>query len=184
MYLIPFCESVKQSVVGKVNGYFEFVGLKDYLEIAFPSAPTAEVHRITLSGATGDGFVRYAFEKGGIAKNDIAHDSTVANCKALLDAMPELADRGITTTVSAQFDAGTTQDITYDTRAGQVSEEIGLVSALLNSVTTARGVSSVALQTKGKSGFTTGSSYQVEIHLYKYKELCISKNGKITTRDL
>ena len=99
--------------------------------------------------------------------------------KANIDSIPALAERGITASVSAQFDTRTTQDITFDTRAGQVSEELGLISALLSADTTARSVSSVALQTKGKSGWTSGSSYQVEIHCYKFKCLKVGKNGKL-----
>ena len=183
IYLINFSDSVKQSVTGAVNGYFEFVGLKDYLEITFDSAPTQEVHTITLSGTPTAGTYRYAFEKGGIAVNEVAHNATVAQAKANAEAMPQLAEREITATMSAQFDASVTQTVTFDARAGQVSKDLGRITVLTGNNFNAD-VDSSAVTTYGQSGFTTGSSYQVEIHMYKYKCLEVEKNGKITTRDL
>ena len=96
VYLIPFCESVKTSIVGNVNGYFEFVGLKDYLEIAFPSAPIQQT-----SGATASGFARYCFENGAVARNDVTNDSVVATLKANIDPIPALSETGTTASVLA-----------------------------------------------------------------------------------
>ena len=45
-------------------------------------------------------------------------------------------------------------------------------------------VDTSAVSTKGKSGWTSGSSYQVEIHCYKFKCLKVGKDGRITTSDL
>ena len=97
--------------------------------------------------------------------------------------MPVLAERGITTTMTGQLDSTTQHDAAFDNRAGQVSEELGLITLVMGS-DSSESVSSVALQTKGKSGWTSGSSYQVEIHAYKFKCLKVDKNGKISCSDL
>ena len=181
VYLIPFCDNVKKSVAGSVNGYFEFVGLKDYLDITFDSAPTQEVHTISLASLGTTGTYRYAFENGGISDQDCDYDETASDIKAIIDAMPQLAERNISVSVNNGIDATTSQTITFDARANQVSEELGKITILGNNTPK---VNSTSVSTQGQSGFTTGSSYQVEIHMYKFKCLEVEKNGKINCVDL
>ena len=64
---------------------------------------------------------QYAFEKGGVSANEIDYNAVVGTAKSLADAMPVLAERGITTTMTGTLDGGS-QVITFDNRAGQVSE--------------------------------------------------------------
>lgn len=181
MYLINFSDSVKRSVTGQLNGFFEFVGLKDYLEIKFDSAPQSEVHQISLASTASAGNYRYCFENGGISDQDVAFNDNAAAVKAIVDAMPQLQERGIDVTVSGGLDASATQSITFNAGSGQVSENLGKISIIGNGIPK---VNSTTVSTQGSSGWTAGSNYQVEIHMYKFKCLEVLKNGKLTCKDL
>ena len=181
-YLINFSQSVKQSIAGKPNGFFEFVGLRDYLEITFDSAPTQEVHTITTDALGTTGTYRYAFENGAISDQELDYDDNAAAIQTAINAMPQLLERDISVTVNNGIDAVTSQTITYNARSGKVSEDLGKITILGNG--TDCKISSTALTTPYQSGFTTGSGYQVEIHCYKFKCLEVSKSGKITTKDM
>ena len=181
VYLINFSRSVKSSLAGQVNGFFEFVGLRDYLEITFDAAPTQEVHTVSLASLGTTGTYRYAFENGAISDQDADYDDSAADLKAIIDAIPQLADRDISVTVNDGIDASTSHTVTYDTRSGKVSEELGKITLLGNNIPK---VTSTALTTPYQSGWTSGSNYTVEIHAYKFKCLEVSKNGKITCKDL
>ena len=181
VYLIPFCESVKKSLAGNVNGFFEFVGLKDYLEIKFDAAPTQEVHTITSSAVSTAGSYRYAFQNGGISDQELDYNANATAIQTAINAMPQLEERNITATVNDGIDAVTAQTVTFNTRAGKVSDELGKITIVGNGISK---VTSTSVSTKGKHGFTTGSNYQVEIHMYKFKCLDVAKNGKITCQDM
>ena len=180
VYMINFARSVKQSIAGKVNGFFEFVGLRDYLEITFDSAPVQEVHTITQDAASSAGTYRYAFEKGGISDQELDYNDNAAAIKAVLDAMPQLQERDISVTAGGDLTSAA-QTITFDSRSGKVSEELGKISIIGNG--TAK-VNNSAVTTNFQSGWTTGSNYTVEIHMYKFKCMDVDKNGKITCKDL
>ena len=181
VYLINFSNSVKQSLAGKPNGFFEFVGLRDYLEITFDSAPVQEVHTVSLGALGTTGTFRYAFENGATSDAELDYDDNAAAIKASIEAIPQIAERDITVTVNDGIDATTSQTITYDTRSGKVSEDLGKITILGNGIPK---VSSTALTTVYQPGFTSGSNYTVDIHMYKYKCLEVAKNGKITCKDL
>ena len=181
VYLINFSNSVKQSLAGKVNGFFEFVGLRDYLEITFDSAPTQEVHTITTDALGVTGSYRYAFENGAISNQELDYNAEPAAIQTAINAMPQLLDKNITVTVNDGIDAVTSQTVTFSNKSGKVSEDLGKITILGNGTPK---VNSTALTTPHKSGWTTGSNYTVEIHAYKFKCLEVSKNGKLTCKDL
>lgn len=181
VYLIPFCENVKKSLAGNVNGFFEFVGLKDYLEITFPSAATQEVHTISLGTTATSGTYRYAFENGVISDQELDYDDGASDIKTVIDAIPQLEERNVSVTVNNGIDNVSSQTITFNTRAGAVSEELGKITIIGNGTPK---VTSTSVSTKGRHGFTSGSNYQVEIHMYKFKCLEVGKSGKITCQDM
>ena len=182
VYLINFSNDVKQSLAGKVNGFFEFVGLRDYLEITFDSAPTQEVHTVSLGSTSATGNYRYAFENGGISDQDVAFSADVTDIEAVINAMPQLKERNITVDVNQNLESGLSHTITYSTNAGQVSEDLGKITLLACNDNVK--VNNTTVSTVGKKGWTTGSNYTVEIHMYKYKCLEVAKNGKLTCKDL
>ena len=179
VYLIPFCENVKKSMAGVVNGFFEFVGLKDYLEIKFGASGQSEVHTITQNAVSSAGTYRYAFEKGGISSEELDYNSNATAIKNVLDAMPQLQERNISVTASGDL-TSTTQTITFNSEADKVSDELGKITIIGNGTSK---VNNTSVSTIGKRGFTTGSDYQVEIFMYKFKCLKVDKRGHITCED-
>ena len=181
VYLINFSNNVKQSLAGKPNGFFEFVGLRDYLEITFDSAPTQEVHTIDLGATSSSGTYRYAFENGVISDQELnASDGTTA-IEAAIDAIPQLKELDITVDVNDDLVGTDAQTVTFNAGSGKVSNELGKITILGNGISKVEGTT---VSTVGKKGWTTGSNYTVEIHMYKFKCLEVSKKGKLTCKDL
>ena len=181
VYLINFSKNVKQSLAGKPCGFFEFVGLRDYLEITFDSAATQEVHTITQNAVSTAGTYRYAFENGAISDQELDYDDTTSNIESAINAMPVLQERNITATVNDGLDGAAAHTVTFDSRSGKVSDELGKITVIGNGTSK---VNSTAVTTVHKPGWTTSDNYQVEIHMYKFKCLEVAKNGNITCKDL
>ena len=181
VYLIPFCEDVKKALSGAMNGIFDFYGLRDYLEITFGSAPTQEVQTISLGTTASSGTYRYAFENGVISDQDLDYDDSASDIKAVIDAIPQLEERDISVTVNDGLNNTTSQTITFNNNAGRVCDELGKIAVLNN---TDAKVNSTSVTTYGKRGFVTGSDYQVEIFMYKYKCLKVDKKGNLNCHDL
>ena len=164
-----------------MNGIFDFYGLRDYLEITFDSAPTQEVHTIDLASLGVTGSYRYAFENGIISDQELDYDDTASDIKTVIDAIPQLAERDISVTVNNGIDGTTTQTITYNANSGRGVDELGKITILPNGTPK---VNSTSVSTYGSNGFTSGSGYQVEIFMYKYKCLVVDEKGNLTTKDL
>ena len=180
--MINFSNDVKQSLAGKVNGFFEFVGLRDYLEITFDSAPVQEVHTVDLGSTSAVGTYRYAFENGVISDQELSFDADASAIQSAIDALPQLVERNITTTVNDGIDVTTSQTVTFSSNAGKVSHDLGKITILGNGITGK--VNGTTVSTVGQKGWNSGSDYTVEIHMYKFKCLEVAKNGKLTCKDL
>ena len=180
VYVIPFCEDIKKSFTC-MNGIFDFYGLRDYLEITFDSAPTQEVQTINTESLGVTGSYRYAFEKGIISDQEVSFDETAANIESAINAIPQLVERDISVTVNDGLDAVTAQTVTFNANSGPVVDELGKITVLGNGIPR---VTSTSLTTKGTTGFTSGSDYQVEIFMYKYKLLTVDKKGNVNCKDL
>ena len=181
VYLINFSKSVKQSVAGKPNGFFEFVGLRDYLEITFDSASQQEVHTIDLGATSPSGTYRYAFENGFISDQELDASSGASVIESTIDAIPQLAARNITVDVNNGLVDTDSQTITFSSNSGKISEDFGKITILGNGISK---VNSTSVSAVHKPGWSSGSDYTVEIHMYKFKCLEVDKNGKLTCKDL
>ena len=146
-----------------------------------PGCPTQEVHTISTDALGVTGSYRYAFENGAISDQELDYNVGPAAIKAAIDAMPQLAERNITVTVNDGIQNVTSQTITFNNDSGKVYEDFGKITILGNGIPK---VNSTAVTTPHKSGWTTGSNYTVEIHMYKYRCLEVAKNGKLTCKDL
>ena len=182
VYCINFSRNIKRSMAGQPCGFFEFVGLRDYLEITFDSAPTQEVQTITVDQLGTTGSYRYAFENGAISDQELDYNASASDIQTAINAIPQLVERDITATVNDGIDGTTSQTITFSNRSGKVSEDLGKITILGNG--TDCKINSTALTTPYQSGWTSGSGYTIEIHMYKYRCLQVDKNGKITCKDL
>src|SRR5688572_23419954 len=184
-YFLNFSDSLKRSYGGNICGYHAFNGQKDYLCIDLPSAATAEVHTITLSGTSASGV--YRFEVNGEYSPFIAYNASVGTMKSTLEAMEVIKSRGYTITASATVSAGTSLTITFNVKNGRVNTEIGTINiepATLATSAPAAVYADTAITTYGSKGFATGSAYQVEIYAPKFRNLIVSTKGELTASDL
>ena len=181
VYLIPFCDNVKKSITGHINGFMSFVGIKDYLEITFDSAPTNEVHTVNLGATSPSGTYRYAFEKGVISDQELNASDGVSTIESAIDGIPQLAERDITVDVNDDLVGTASQTITFSDNAGKVSQDLGKITILGNGISK---VNSTSVSTVGKKGWNSGSNYQVEIYMYKFKCLKVDKNGRLQCKDI
>ena len=152
------------------------------MEITFGDSATSEVQTITTDQLGTTGSYRYAFENGAISDQELDYNASASDIQTAINAMPQLAERDISVTVNDGIDAVTSQTITFNSRSGKVTDELGKITILGNG--TDCKVNSTALTTPHQSGWSTNSDYTVEIHMYKYKCLEVNKNGKITCKDL
>src|SRR5690606_5428431 len=177
VYMIPFTNDPLSAVSGVIDNFFDFTGDKDTLSITFDSAPVQEVHRITASATIDGGSYRYYI--GGEFSSELDHDANDAAQKAAIEAIPIVDKWGYTVTSGGNVTA--TRDYTWGSGNGRVSETLGLLQILGNSLKDG-GVNATlttSLLTRGREGFITGSGYTVEIHAYYYRELLVDKNGRL-----
>ena len=181
MHLVCFTEDIRQAVAGKIAGFFQFNGERHKLAITFDSAPTQEVHQVSIGTTSGSGDYRYAFENIGLSDQDVDYDEAVADIATIINAMPCLKDIGLSvSSVSANIQTATTQNITYSARSGRVSDELGKITMLDAPVK----VNSTSVTTYGDDGWTTGSNYEVNIFCYKYCRFIVDKEGNLEVEEL
>ena len=181
MYVIPFCEDLKKTMLGIPNGVFDFAGLHDYLEITFGSAPVQEVQEVSIGTTASSGTYRLAFENGIIDTNELDYNASTTDIQNALAAMPKLAELDITATVDNALDESTTQSYTFKANSGKVSEELGKLTYIGNGIPK---VSSTTVSTYGSKGFTSGSDYELTILMYKFKRIKVDTHGNITCKEL
>ena len=183
VYLIPFGKNPKKSLAGVVNGFMEMVGLRDYLEITPDSAGQQEVHTVDFGSTAESGNYRYCFENGSISDQDAGFSDSVTDLKAIIDAMPVLKERDITVSVNQNLESGTSHQITFSSDSGRVCDELGKISVLaMNDLVK---VNNTSVSTVGRRGFSTsGSDYEINVYMYKFKCLEVHNNGRLTCIDL
>ena len=182
LYLIPFAKNPKKAVAGVINGFTEMVGLRDYLEITPDSAGLQETHTIDIGTTASSGTYRYCFENGGISDQDVDYNDSTTDIEAVLNAMPELVERDITASVNNNLASTTSQTITFSSDSGKVSDELGKISIIGNGIPKVTGTS---VSTVGRRGFSTsGSNYEINVYMFKFKALEVHNNGRLTCHDL
>ncbi len=182
-YVIDFSDDMRKSLAGVINGIHSFNGQNDYLRIDFPTAALQETQTITLNAALTSGLYYFINSRDSSVSNAIAWDSNNNDMTNAINAMPAVKSRGYTATVDTTFDASATVTITFSNADGKVSDEIGQISIVPVSTNALTSIDTETTQ-YGKKGFTTGSNYQIEIFLYKFKELTVTKSGRLITKDL
>jgi hypothetical protein len=182
MYIIPFCEDIRKSLaLGNINGFYQLRGHRCKLSIGFDSAPTQEVHTISMDQLGVTGSYRYAFENGGISDQGLDFDATASEIQTAINAMPQLLEKDISVVVNDGIDGVTSQTVTYNSGSGKVSDELGKITIVGNGIPK---VNSTSVSTYGDDGFTTGSNYEVSIHCYKWAKFIVDKEGNLKTEDL
>ena len=183
MYIIPFCEDIKKSLAGHINGYYQFRGAKDKIQLVFDSAPTQEIHSISLGTTASSGSYRYAFENMALSDQDADYNDSTSDLLNIINAMPALADRGLAASnVSNNINTSSTHNVTYTARSGRVCDELGKITILGNDGTPK--VTSTSVNTYGDDGWTTGSNYQVEIFNFHWSKFVVGKDGSLSVEQL
>ena len=181
MTIIPFTEDIKKNYAGVMQGVFEYVSVHDYIEITFSSAPVQEVQTITCDQLGTTGSYKLAFEDGCIATDDLAYDASTTDIQNSLAAIKKCANLNITASVSGTLDSSTTQTFTFANENGAVNEELGKLTYISNSDAK---VNSSAITTYGEKGFVSGSSYQINVLMFKFKCLKVDKNGNLSCKEM
>ena len=184
MYILPCTEDIKKAyVAGSIQGFYQLYGQRDKIIINFDSAPTQEIHEISLGTTATTGDYRYCFDEGFvISDSDASYDDSTATLLTLINDIPALRDRNISaSTVSANLNTSATHTVTFATDSGPVSEMFGKLTLVGNGVPK---VSSTSVSTYYDDGWTTGSDYQVEIFAYKYKKFVVGKDGDLHVEEM
>ena len=116
-----------------------------------------------------------------ISDSELLYSAGIGDIQTAINGIPQLQERNISIVANNGIDATTSQTITYSANSGKVSQELGKISILGNGTPRVTGTT---LTTVGKKGWTSGSNYTVEIHMYKFRCLKVLKSGKLITKDL
>ena len=182
MYILPFTESIRKSVIGSISGFFQFNGQRLKVCITPDSAPTQEVHEISLGTTATAGTYRYGFEKLGVDDSEVDYNDSTSDLLTAINNIQALKDVNISaTSVSANLASTDTQSITFDSRSGRVSDQIGKITIVGNGIPK---VNSTSVSTYGDDGWTTGSNYQVEIFCFKFGKFIVGKDGSLDVEEL
>ena len=99
MYYIPFCEDLQKSMAGTINGVFDFVGIRDYLNINFSGPPVSEVHTIDIGITSVAGHYRYQLHNGDIS-DPLAFNAGEITRLAVINNMRTVKEKGYTAIAS------------------------------------------------------------------------------------
>lgn len=184
VYIIPLSNSLAKILTEHtvVDGFLQFDSTKNQVVINTPAASVNEVQTLTLAGAAaGAGVYRLSFR--GYATNDLAHNTSAANIKAALEALPSFSKTGLQVTVSAALSAGTTVTFTFTDRSGNAVDLNGdLVTCALGLGVTGATSASTARTTLPTFGFVAGT-YNVSVYASYYRALQV-EDGMISSYQL
>lgn len=182
VYIIPFCDNIKHSVAGVVNGFHQFTGAKDKLSIVLDSAPTQEVQTVNLSTTASSGTYRYAFENMILSDQDVDYNDSTSDLLSAINDIPQLAEIGLSaSSVSANIESSASHAVTFSARSGAVYEKFGKITMIGNGTPK---VTSTSLTTAGRDGWVTSSNIQCEIFAFKFCKLICDKEGNLMKKEL
>lgn len=184
VYTIPLSNSLEKSlhVHTVVDGFFQFDSTKNQVVIATPVASVSEVQTITLTGgAAGAGVYRLRFR--GDDTNDLAYNTSAANIKAALEALPSFSKTGLQVTVSAALSASATPTFTFTDRAGNAVDLRGdLIKCALGLGVTTATAATTTRTTLPTMGFLAGT-YNISVYACYYRALQV-EDGYISSYQL
>ena len=183
MHLLCFSDDIRKSVAGAISGFFQFNGQRLKLAITPDSAPTQEIHSISLGTTASSGTYRYAFTKDiNIYDVESDYDDSTADLLTALNAMPTLKELNLTASaISNNLETSSTHNVTFSTTAGRVSDEFGKLTLIGNGIPK---VSSTSISTYGDDGWTTSSNVEISIYCFKFQRFKVGKDGSLDVEDL
>ena len=183
VYILPFTEDIRKSVAGAINGFFQFNGSRLKLCITPDSAPTQEIHAISLGTTASAGTYRYNFEKiSGVSDAEIDYNDSTSDILTSINNMQCLKDINISASaVSNNLASTTTQNITFDARSGRVSDELGKITIVGNGIPK---INSTSISTYGDDGWTTSSNVEINVFCFKFHKFIVGKDGSLDVEEL
>lgn len=185
IYIIPFCTSIKRAFGGSLQGGFRtFDGSKIKLQITPSAAGTACVQTINMNNPANDGgYYKLVFR--GEMTNSLAYNADAAAIKAALEGLSTFKEYpGSPLTVTASGALTTDITLTFPSTLAPpqgAKDLVQVVSESLNDGTVAD-YNSTTCTTFGKAGFSTGSTYTVDIYGWKFRDLFYA-GGQIRPSD-
>ena len=171
----PFCDVYKHGVKqGAMR--FHADGSERIVLTPGSTAGVQQIDRITLgTGAASSGSV--VLHLDGAQTRPIPYDSTVAVVKQYIEELEPLRRKNVRVTVSAQFDAGTTVDVTYSDGYSSPIPISGSAENLGTSTSL-----SAAVQTRGtaRRAFPGDGNYRIDAYFLSYFD-AVAENGQIKT---
>jgi hypothetical protein len=199
-YVVKFDEDFKKSAMGIPNGFYNFQGRKDSLVINAGSAGTATTYTfsptLVAAGVTGAAITGNLLEAEINGQHRVLELGSTNSTTILtaVNSIPFLKERNVEvasvtnlhniTPVSADvvFSFSPKYDFIHDEiKSFHVGVKKALPSATATDVVVGLGEPVVA---RGSQGFTSGSSYTTELYLFKFRELCIGKEGRMSVKDM
>ena len=195
-YIMNWSEDIKQSLAGIINGYQQFDGSNYYLSFEFDNEAVQET--VALESFASPGFLAITdpLSPNGVGIFEINQKIeripvNIANINDYTNRMNLLLDD---TEVQLQSISGNNYDpamiVTYTKASGDASSRVGLpqiynqVPAFDSNNPTSSAYIVPRITQQGVDGWDTSANYQLEIYCYKFKELLINKNGRLTCREL
>lgn len=183
--VLSFSESLQSAFSGVINGFHQFIGNKTYFTIDFPDAPIPEVHSIAITALPDAG--TYNFSINGTIDQSVNYSHPVSVMKDEFEKHPAIFDKGYSVTFDQNFDAGSVVTATYDAKDGELDlkDKPAVVSGMYDSGTSVpTNFFRTTVTTRGRDGWVSGSNYQTELYMFKYRELVVTKDGRLLVRDL
>jgi hypothetical protein len=170
LYVLGFCDNPMDAMYhGVTRGYLD-IQAKKFLAITPDAAPVSWVYTVVTSNSTDNDGGTIAFSDPlGNRTADLAFNTTAANLKVALDALPFFVENGLTSTFSATAINDFTITIAGRDLSLMEGKSIGVFSKLTQS-TNVTGITSVTATTVGRRGFTTGT-YTITVYCYTHKQL-------------
>jgi hypothetical protein len=174
-YVIPFCNSLKSAFHGNMSGGFlEFPAGHQYsLRITPSAAGVAGVHTLTCTNPANDGG-SYRLMFRGAQTDSLAYNANAAAMKAAFEALPTaLAADGVPLTVTASGALTTTATLTFSANAEPLNELDDLVRVNAQGLKDDTATENIdeSITTYGTKGWTTGSTYTIDIYMLKFMQL-------------
>lgn len=195
-YLVSFCKDIPSAFQGIYTGGLLLNGDKNLLAITPDSAQTNPVFSLSSSNTGAGlavGYIRLKYKNS--ISDPLAYNTTAANLKVAMDALPDSLKNGVTWSFNQDFTSTANSCVVSLTATctaempqfdqnqyPQVINESGSTSAAGNVSTLV--AYTTALATAGKRGFTTMSSTaQIDCYVYQYCEYT-ELGGNISVRKL
>ena len=190
VYCVPFTHNIHAALAGEIDGFHEFRGDRELLEVVMPPAVVPEVQTITGVGtAVATDFIKISYK--GAYTAGFAANTALAVIQPLVNALPTVVADGITVVLTGDtFDQAACATVfTITTIQGQGVNLGGASFQAHQAFVDVAGASTLSalnttLTTPGIPGGwpATVTTYQVDIYSLYTREITFSR-GRLFVKD-